>query len=310
MLPRRLLPIFKERPWGVRSLAPWFPGVAPAAPVGEAWFTDNENRIKGGPTLGEAIAADPAGLLGREARGGLCPLLLKFLFTSERLSVQVHPDDAYARVHHDSLGKTEAWHVLEARADADLGLGFTRAVGRAEAVAAAKSGAIEHLLDWRRTKAGDTWLVPAGTVHAIGAGVTVVEVQENSDVTYRLYDYGRPRELHLDRGFEVADLGPYAVENPCVTIAPGRDRLTTCEYFTLERWRVGGALTFTPGAPFYHLVIVTAGQGQLAGRPVAPGHVWLIPASSQAFTLSLDHGEALIAYTSVEPTRSFERYGD
>src|SRR5436190_7995575 len=135
MLPIRLLPLLKPRPWGVRTLAPWLRDDTEGVLVGEAWFTANETPIAGGPTLGAAIAADPLGLLGRDAPGGVCPLLLKFLFTSDRLSVQVHPDDDYARTHHGSLGKTEAWHVLDARPGATLGLGFTRAIDRAEAVA-------------------------------------------------------------------------------------------------------------------------------------------------------------------------------
>jgi mannose-6-phosphate isomerase len=307
MHPLRLLPLFKERPWGVRSLAPWLTTPHAAAPIGEAWFTSNDNPIDGGPTLGAAIAADGAGLLGREARGGLCPLLLKFLFTSERLSVQVHPDDDYARAHHDSLGKTEAWHVLDARPGATLGLGFTRVLARDEAVEAAKSGAIEHLLDWRPTAEGDTWLVPAHTVHAIGAGVTVLEVQENSDVTYRLYDYGRPRELHLERGFEVSDLGPYEVTNTRVPLGAGRDRLTTCDYFTMERWTVDGRLAFAPGAPYYHLVVVAGGRGRIAGRETTQGDVWLVPARSDAFEIALDGGVLLLAYTGERPTESFSR---
>ena len=117
----------------------------------------------------------------------------------------------------------------------------------------------------------DTWLIPARTVHAIGAGVTAVEIQENSDITYRLYDYGRPRELHLDHGFTVADLKPYAVSNETVPIAPGRDRLTTCRYFTIERWRIRDALEFTPGAAgLYHLIVVLDGAWHARGTADRP----------------------------------------
>jgi mannose-6-phosphate isomerase len=305
MQPLRLLPLLKERPWGVRSLAPWISAPASDVPIGEAWFTANDSPIDGGGTIGAAIAADPVGVLGAHPRDGLCPLLLKFLFTSQRLSVQVHPDDAYARAHHGSLGKTEAWHVLDAGPGATLGLGFTRKLGREEAIQAAKTGAIEHLLDWKTTTTGDTWLVPAHTVHAIGAGLTVVEVQENSDVTYRLYDYGRPRELHLERGFEVADLGPYDVSNARVPLGPGRERLTACPYFTMERWTVEGRLAFRPGAPYYHLAIVAAGQGRLAGLDTAPGDVWLVPAASRPFDVELEGGALLVAYTHDHPTQSF-----
>ena len=304
MRPMRLLPLFKERPWGVRDLAAWFPEAPQHAPIGEVWFTSADNRTEDGPTLGELAATDARGLFGRGARDGICPLLLKFLFTSERLSVQVHPDDEYARAHHESLGKTEAWHVLEASAGAAVGLGFTRRLRRDEADSAARSGAIEALLAWRSTHPGDTWLVPARTVHAIGAGLTVVEVQENSDVTYRLFDYGRPRELHLERGLVVAELAPYTVENRRQPIASGRDRLTACAYFTLERWRAAGTLSFSGPGSFYHLLIVIDGRGTLLGRTLAPGQVWLVPAAAEPFSAPLD-GEFLLAYTHDTPTRAF-----
>jgi mannose-6-phosphate isomerase len=305
MLPLRLLPLFKERPWGVRTLAPWFPAEQPSVPIGEAWFTVNENPVAGGTTLGDVIAADPTAALGRNGRGGICPLLVKFLFTSERLSVQVHPDDEYAAQHHGSLGKTEAWHVVGATPDAELGIGFRHPLARGEAIAAARSGAIENLLRWRSTAVGDTWLIPAGTVHAIGAGVTAVEIQENSDITYRLYDYGRPRELHLDHGFTVADLEPYSVNNESVAIEPGRDRLSACRYFTIERWRIRDGIEFTPGAGMYHLIIVLDGSGTLGGEATHKGHVWFVPAASDAFTLTLPGGTALVAYTSSTETAAF-----
>jgi hypothetical protein len=191
------------------------------------------------------------------------------------------------------------------RQSAQLGLGFVRSLAKDEAVDAARSGAIETLLDWRPTAAGDTWLVPARTVHAIGAGLTILEVQEQSDITYRLYDYGRPRELHLDRGFEVADLGPYAIANTHAALDAHRERLTSCTHFTMERWRPVGTLAFTPGEPFYHLLVVTAGQGTAAGQPTRRGDVWLVPAASEPFTVELAGGEAVVAYTSPSPTRGF-----
>jgi mannose-6-phosphate isomerase len=306
MLPRRLLPLLKERPWGVRTLAPWLPDAVTGGPIGEAWFTSDENVFEDGQRLRDAIAADPVGMLGTGAHESSCPLLLKFLFTSERLSVQVHPDDEYARVHHASLGKTEAWHVLEARPGATLGLGFTRPLARDEAVAAARTGAIEHLLSWQPASAGDTRLVPAGTVHAIGAGFTIVEVQEHSDITYRLFDYGRPRELHLDHGFAVATLGRYTVPNTETVLAPGRTRLTTCPYFTLERWDAAGALGMK-AAPHFHLVIVTSEAARFAGQDTSRGDVWFVPAASEAIRLELDRGGLLVTYPGAEPTSSIVR---
>ena len=143
MQPFRLEPSFKTRPWGVRTLAPWFDHVPGGEPVGEVWFTANDNRIAGtDSTLGTLLSRDPGGLVGRTGRGDVFPLLLKFLFTSDRLSVQVHPDDEYAARQHQSLGKTEAWHVLDHDADSAVGLGFRAPLARADAEEAARSGTL------------------------------------------------------------------------------------------------------------------------------------------------------------------------
>lgn len=136
-------------------------------------------------------------------------LLVKYLFTSERLSVQVHPSDRKARRLGLNNGKEECWYILSAEPGAKIGLGLTKSVRPAKLRAAAQTGAIESLLDWKAVKAGDFFYVPAGTIHAIGAGLSLIEVQQNSDTTYRLYDYGRPRELHLDDAVAVATAEPY-----------------------------------------------------------------------------------------------------
>lgn len=166
-----------EKPWGRDALPPPF-SAAPGARVGEIWFEPP-------PELPE--------------------LLVKYLFTSENLSVQVHPSDGEAPA--GSRGKEECWLVLSAEPGARLAVGFKRAVSPEEMRAAALDGSIEELLEWHAVGPGDFIYLPAGTVHAIGAGLSLIEVQQNSDVTYRLYDYGRPRELHLSEGIAVADGG-------------------------------------------------------------------------------------------------------
>ena len=138
-------------------------------------------------------------------------VLVKYLFTSEKLSVQVHPSDATALP--GEAGKEECWLVLDAEPDARLAIGFEHAVSPAEIEAAARDGTIEALLAWHPARAGDLFYLPAGTVHAIGPGLALVEVQQTSETTFRLYDYGRPRELHLERGLAVADGGPYAARH-------------------------------------------------------------------------------------------------
>lgn len=175
-----------EKVWGRRELAPPFTAVGAAArdePIGEIWF---------------------------EPPPELPQVLVKYLFTSEKLSVQVHPSDANAP--KGERGKEECWLVLDAEPGATLAIGFKQAVDRDAMRAAALDGSIEDMLEWHPVRAGDFFYLPAGTVHAIGPGVTLVEVQQNSDITYRLYDYGRPRELHLDAGVAVANGAPYPAD--------------------------------------------------------------------------------------------------
>jgi mannose-6-phosphate isomerase len=171
---------YVEKPWGRTDLPPTF-GAPAGERIGEVWFV--------GPSD--------------------APLLAKYLFTSERLSVQVHPDDEQARRRGLAGGKTECWFILDAEPGAKIGLGLQHELTADELRSAALDGSILDELDWRPVRAGDFLYVPPGTIHAIGAGISLLEFQQNCDVTYRLYDYGRPRELHLDDGVAVARREPY-----------------------------------------------------------------------------------------------------
>jgi len=305
--PFQLLPTFAERPWGVFDLAPLLANPTPDVKVGEAWFTASSNPTSLGQTLGDIVRAEPAAVLG-PGFGDECPLLIKLLFTSERLSVQVHPDDEYAAKHHGpgSRGKTEAWHVLDAEPGATIGLGVTAPLTREQAVAAARSGELAHLMDWRPARAGDTFLVPAGTVHALGPGLQLVEVQEQSDITYRLFDYGRGRELHLEHGLAVADLGPYTLGTAShVAASRGRVFLTRCRYFTMERREVDGQLSFAPLAAHFHVLVVLQGAGRIGGQPFAAGQAWFVPAHADRFAIESTGASLLLTYPSVAPSPSF-----
>jgi mannose-6-phosphate isomerase len=177
-----------EKPWGRDDLIAPFDD---PRRIGEIWFQNDKT-----------------------ASTSQCDaLLVKYLFTSEKLSVQVHPDDDTAMAQGLRSGKTECWYILQADDDARLGLGLKTTCSKDALRKAALSGEIEHMLDWKSTKAGDIWFVPPGTIHAIGGGLKLVEVQQNADITYRLYDYGRPRELHLDAAMQVAHAGPYDMAN-------------------------------------------------------------------------------------------------
>jgi len=231
--PYRLQESFRPKVWGACDLSPWYP--APPEKVGEVWFLD-----------------DPAP-----------PLLVKFLFTTERLSVQVHPGGPQ--------GKTEMWHVLRAGPGASVALGFTRPVTAEELRAACLSGAIEDLLRWRPVRAGDTLFVPAGTVHAIGAGLVICEIQQYSDVTYRLFDYGRPRELHLEEAIAVSDLGCHPGPVPA-----DADPLVCCEYFETRALRITA-----PREAAADIVVILRGQGEVDRQPCALGEAWRVFGSAR-----------------------------
>lgn len=237
--PVRINPTFHEKVWGSTGLAPWFPN--PENKIGEVWF-DAEGRLP----------------------------LIKFLFTTDRLSVQVHPDDEYAREHENSNGKTEMWHILRAGAGSRVAIGFRQRVDDEQFRDAALTGTIEALLNWIPVRPGDTFFVPARTVHAIGAGIALCEIQQRSDVTYRIYDYGRARELHLDKAFEVSNLGPSQGRNALPVRSP---------YFHTEKVVSNGELRMDaithPSA-----LIILSGEGLIEDEPFLPGEVWEVPAGS------------------------------
>ena len=239
-LPARLEPVFHEKIWGTTDLSPLFPRADKK--IGEVWFPPP-------PAL---------------------PILVKFLFTSERLSVQVHPKDDYARLHEKSAGKTEMWRILRADPGAEIALGFRQTITRERLRTAAISGEIETLLDWIPVHAGETYFTPAGTVHAIGAGLAICQIQQLSDITYRLYDYGRPRELHLDKAAEVSDLGPHSGR---VSGDP-----VHCPYFVTESLHIASQMQYSFARP--HLLILLEGEGAFGNLPCRAGEVWLAGADS------------------------------
>lgn len=225
-----LQPRAVERIWGRRDLPPGFPSL-PGLPVGEIWFDGPQGA----------------------------PLLVKHLFTADKLSVQVHPE-----------GKDEAWYVLAARPGAVIGLGLKAPVSREALRAAALNGSLPQLVHWRLVRAGDAYYSPAGTIHAIGAGLSLIEVQQNFDRTLRLYDYGRPRPLQLDEALAVAVREPWRPPFEPAALGPGRQVLAAGGKFVLERRTAGCAI---PGDA---LVVPVADGGSLDGRALKTGSVWAV----------------------------------
>ena len=266
---RRLTPKPVEKPWGRRDLPTCFHGITTHSNrIGEIWFED---------------IAEPDR-----------PLLVKYLFTSERLSIQVHPGPEAARAAGFSDGKDEAWLILATDDGAEIGLGLREPVSREKLRDAALDGSIVDLVDWRPTAAGDFLYSPAGTIHALGAGLTLIEVQQNVDATYRLHDYGRPRELHVDAAVAVAD------PRPAESIATSRpiddERLLLAEggAFVTERW-VGplcGIVLADPHRPVWFIPLTS--DGKIAGETLEAGQVWIADGATE-ITIG-DEDSLLVAY--------------
>ena len=198
---------------------------------------------------------------------------MKLIFTSERLSVQVHPDDG----EDGPRGKTEMWHILDAEPGATIALGFREPITRERLREATRTGEIERLLNWIPVTAGETYFTPAATVHAIGAGIVLCEIQQNSDVTYRLWDYGRPREIHVDKAVPISDLTVHPGAARPVPLGVGREELVRSKHFVTERVRLEAGQAFTPPAELCQIWICLEGRGRIGGEVCAPGEVWLLP---------------------------------
>ncbi len=273
----RLKPIFQPRVWGGDRLDP-----GARDPIGEAWVVYEGNVVDGGAwsgyQLADVTAALGARFLGQpvvERTGDRFPLLIKLLDSREWLSVQVHPNDEQAKRLEgpDMFGKTEAWHVLEADAGAEVIFGLEGDPSVEELRRRVDDGTFEEVLAYVKVEAGDTLFMPAGRVHAIGPGLFIYEVQQTSDITYRLYDWNRPltggRALHLDKGLEV--IAP-AREDDSQNRAsrPGAERgvLAGCEYFVLEMVDVrGGPVKRSTEGRSFHAITVTEGEAEItAGR--------------------------------------------
>ncbi len=279
LYPFLLEPEFKERPWGARDLSPIYDKKADKDPIGEAWLTADTCKVTNGPLRGRTLQ-DLCREYGKAFLGDNCPntsrfpLLIKFLFPREKLSVQVHPDDEAARRIGQPCGKTECWYVLDAQPGAQVGLGLKPGTTKEQLARAIKDNRAEHLLNWLPINKGELIYVDAGTVHAIGPGSILVETQQNSDTTYRLYDYGRPRELHIERGLAATKEKTRAGKVVKHSIVVGEDanprRLVASPCFVLTKHQLGKTSLLhvqnEMGNAHFRIVVALSGGGVVHAR--------------------------------------------
>ena len=321
-----------ERIWGMRSLAPLFPEKTNLSePIGEVWLTGVDCKVETGPfagkTLGEGWREMPPEWRGaRFAKPSDFPLLIKFIFPNDKLSIQVHPDDAYASVHEKAAGgrgKTEMWHVLSAEPGASLLVGLKPGVTKESFLKALENHTLEDLFQRHVVRAGDTYFVPARTPHTIGPGMVICEVQEYSDMTYRVYDYGRvdtkgrPRELHIEKAMEVIDFQTRSVE-PYRRDVPMDEfgasyvfYLAACRYFCVEKWDLDMNAAKNTELPRFELFTVLKGSGEIRFNTdkcsFSMGETWFFPASLGKYTLLPEREETEILRIYVPDLLAFEK---
>jgi len=300
-----MLPGFDPRPWGTQDLSPIYPNHRFEEKIGEAWLSGDDCKVANGPFTGKTLA-HLAEQFTRELVGDAArdpkrfPLLLKFLFPHEKLSVQVHPDDAQALRVGQPWGKTECWYVAHAKPGAQIGLGLKKGVSASQLEEAIHQKRAEEVLNWIDVYAGDMIYVAGGTVHTLGPGSVIVETQQQSDTTYRLYDYGRPRELHLREGMaavkEKANSGK--VVRPAPRQVPGSKNrhapLVAAPYFVVDMFEAKDSLELATsddsGRTSVQILVAVEGCGviEASGKdPVtlAKGDAVVVPASVGSYAV-------------------------
>jgi mannose-6-phosphate isomerase len=266
-----------RKPWGVNDLSPWSPVDGSSGAVGELLF---QRADKNAPAPG---------------------LLLKLLFTSEPLSIQVHPDDAFARSIGLPNGKTEAWYILSATPDAKVAVGLKRNLAPEELRASIKDGSIADLVDWRSAIIGDVIVVPAGTIHAIGAGIVLAEIQQRSDTTFRLFDYGRQRELHPDIAVAASRAMPAQVQSAPRRLSAVRTILAAIPHFVIERVDLPADSKWVLDANRETWILVIEGQARIGLTSASAGDAVFAEGDRAGIEAGADGMSALIAYPGPDP---------
>ncbi len=299
LLPVKLIPACKDYIWGGTRLKTEFGKVTELEKVAESWelsaHPDGPSTISDGEFKGlkltEYIEKNGKECIGKNAAAfQFFPLLIKFIDAKDNLSVQVHPSDEYALENEGQYGKTEMWYVVDCDEGAFLYYGFNRSIDRKEFEERIKNNTLLEVLNRVDIKKGDVFFIESGTIHAIGEGALICEIQQNSNLTYRVYDYdrrdknGNPRELHIEKAIKVTDLNP-----PKKYITDG-NRLAWCKYFSVDKYRVFGSERIGITKDSFKSVIVTAGSGTLSlgdySVSIKKGDSIFVPAQDGSFVVS------------------------
>ncbi len=282
----KLYPEFKDYLWGGKKLKTKYGKQTDKSPCAESWelsfHKDGLTRLSNDKTLAETATETDLGTNCKKFP--FFPVLIKFIDAKQDLSVQVHPSDEYALKHENSFGKTEMWYIVEAEQGAGIYLGFNRDVTKEEYERAIQENRLTELLNFYEVKAGECYFIPSGTIHAIGKGCLICEIQQNSNLTYRVYDYGRKdkngkeRELHIDKALKVTNL--YKFQRICF-----EDCLGKCEYFTVEKYMVDGEQVFCADEKSFQCITCVKGNGFINGMEIKQGDSYFIPASMREYRL-------------------------
>ena len=299
----RLYPECKDNIWGGVSLREKYGKITDKNPIGESWelsfHPDGPTKIKDGRTLQSVATAQD---LGTNCEGfPFFPMLIKFIDAKDDLSVQVHPSDDYALANENSFGKTEMWYVVEAEQGAGLYVGFKKPVTKEEYERAIAENTLTELLNFYEVKTGDCYFIPSGTIHAIGSGCVICEIQQNSNLTYRVYDYGRKdkngntRELHVEKALKVTSLEKY--ENKPLGIARSfGEMLGASAYFTTTKIELNGEMDLPMDTGSFKCVTVITGAGNIGGEEFKAGDSFFLPASNESIKIK---GEATMIVAEV-----------
>ena len=286
----KLYPECKDYLWGGNKLKEQYGKQTDKSPCAESWelsfHKDGLTRLANGKTLAESVTEKD---LGKNVKKfPFFPLLIKFIDAKQDLSVQVHPSDEYALQNENSFGKTEMWYIVEAEQGAGIYLGFNRDVSQEEYKSAIQENRLTELLNFYEVKSGECYFIPSGTIHAIGKGCLICEIQQNSNLTYRVYDYGRQdkngneRELHIDKALKVTALKKFT------PLSFDNGYLGKCEYFSVEKYAVTKCISLQTDGSSFHCITCVKGKGSIDGVEVLQGDSFFVPADYGHYTLDGD----------------------